>query len=162
MAAASKNYQAIVATPFCRVGIRMADEAVSGLDFLADDTPEQSPMNVATAAVVAQLNAYLRDPNHAFTIPLAPAGTVFQRRVWAALCAIPVGTVLTYGELAKQLDSAARAIGGACRSNPIPIMIPCHRVVSQQGLGGYTGQVAGDSLNIKHRLLQHEGVEGIA
>ena len=91
-------------------------------------------------------------------MPLAPAGTAFQQRVWAALQAIPTGSVLSYGELARQLDTAPRAIGGACRSNPIPILIPCHRVVSRQGLGGYAGEVEGELPGIKRWLLRHEGV----
>ena len=151
-------YQAIMATPLGRIGIRMAGDAVSELDYLPADAPEQPPADAATAAVVAQLEAYFRDPRLPLTVPLAPGGTAFQRRVWAALQAIPAGTVLTYGELAWQLDTAARAIGGACRANPIPILIPCHRVVGRQGLGGYTGAVTGDPLGIKRWLLRHEGM----
>ena len=150
-------YQAVIATPLGRIGIRMTGNAVSTLDYLAADAPEQPPVDAATAAVVAQLEAYFHDPHYQFTVPLALGGTVFQQRVWKALQAIPAGTVLTYGELARQLNSAARAIGGACRTNPIPILIPCHRVVGRQGLGGYTGAATGDSLGIKRWLLQHEG-----
>ena len=150
-------YQAVIATPLGRVGIRMAGNAVSTLDYLAADAPEQPPADTVTAAVVAQLEAYFHDPHYRFTVPLAPGGTVFQQRVWATLQAIPSGTVLTYGDLAQKLNTAARAIGGACRSNPIPILIPCHRVVGRQGLGGYTGAMTGDPLGIKRWLLQHEG-----
>lgn len=152
-------YQAVITTPLGRIGIRMAGDAVTELDYLAADTPEQSPVDAATAAVIAQLEAYFHDPRYRFTVPLAPRGTAFQQRVWTALQAIPVGTVLTYGELAQQLDNIARAIGGACRANPLPILIPCHRVVGRQGLGGYAGAVTGDPLGIKRWLLRHEGVE---
>ena len=151
-------YQAIIATPLGRVAIRMAGDAVSALDYLPADTPEQPPTNAATQGVIEQLEAYFRDSRSSFRVPLAPVGTAFQRKVWEALQAIPPGTVLTYGELARQLDTAARAIGGACRSNPIPILIPCHRVVGRQGLGGYAGEVTGDPLAIKRWLLRHEGV----
>lgn len=151
-------YQAIIATPLGRVAIRMAGDAVSALDYLPADTPEQPPTNAATQGVIEQLEAYFRDSRYSFGVPLAPVGTAFQRKVWEALQAIPPGTVLTYGELARQLDTAARAIGGACRSNPIPVLIPCHRVVGRQGLGGYAGEVAGDPLAIKRWLLRHEGV----
>lgn len=151
-------YQAIIATPLGRVAIRMAGDAVSALDYLPADTPEQPPTNAATQGVIEQLEAYFRDSRYSFRVPLAPVGTAFQRKVWEALQAIPPGTVLTYGELARQLDTAARAIGGACRSNPIPILIPCHRVVGRQGLGGYAGEVTGDPLAIKRWLLRHEGV----
>jgi methylated-DNA-[protein]-cysteine S-methyltransferase len=135
----------------------MAGEAVSALDYLPADTPEQPPIDAATTRVIEQLQAYFRDPHAPFTIPLTLEGTRFQQRVWEALQAIPPGTALTYGELAQQLGTAARAVGGACRANPIPILIPCHRVVARQGLGGYTGAVTGDPLGIKRWLLQHEG-----
>ena len=140
-----RSYQAVIAAPLGRVGIRMTGNTVSALDYLAADASEQPPIDEVTRTVVEQLEAYFRDPRHSFTVPLAPEGTAFQQRVWAALQIIPVGTVLTYGELARQLDSAARAIGGACRNNPIPILIPCHRVVGRQGLGGYAGEVTGDA-----------------
>ncbi|MFO1423102.1 MAG: methylated-DNA--[protein]-cysteine S-methyltransferase [Candidatus Competibacteraceae bacterium] len=154
----NRSYQAVIAAPLGRVGIRMTGNTVIALDYLAADVSEQPPVNEAARTVVEQLEAYFRDPRHPFTVPLAPEGTAFQQRVWAALQIIPVGTVLTYGELARQLDSAARAIGGACRNNPIPILIPCHRVVGRQGLGGYAGEVTGDPLGIKRWLLRHEGV----
>ncbi|KAB2930652.1 MAG: methylated-DNA--[protein]-cysteine S-methyltransferase [Candidatus Contendobacter sp.] len=154
----SASYQAVITTPLGRIGIRMTGDAVSALDYLAADAPERPPADAATATVVAQLEAYFRDSRYQFTVPLAPGGTAFQQRAWAALQAIPAGTVLTYGELAQKLDTAARAIGGACRNNPIPILIPCHRVVGRQGLGGYTGALSGDPLGIKRWLLRHEGV----
>jgi methylated-DNA-[protein]-cysteine S-methyltransferase len=157
--AAPEPYQAIIATPLGRIGIRMTGEAARALDYLPVDTPEQPPVDAATQAVVEQLAAYFRDPHTSFTAPQVLAGTAFQQRVWAALQAIPAGTVLTYGELARRLGTAARAIGGACRSNPIPILIPCHRVVSRLGLGGYAGEVTGDPLAIKRWLLRHEGVD---
>ena len=154
----SGDYQAVIATPMGRIGIRMSDKAVSALDYLPADAAEQAPVNAATEAVVTQLIAYFHHPLASFNVPLAPAGTAFQQRVWVALQAIPTGSVLSYGELAQRLDTAPRAIGGACRSNPIPILIPCHRVVSRQGLGGYAGEVKGDPLAIKRWLLRHEGV----
>lgn len=152
-------YQAIIVTPFARIGLRMAGAAVSALDYLPTNTPEQPPTDAATARVVEQLQAYFRDPHAPLTVPLLLEGTTFQRRVWNALQAIPPGTTMTYGELAQQLGTAARAIGVACRTNPLPILIPCHRVVGRQGLGGYAGAVTGDPLGIKRWLLQHEGVD---
>jgi methylated-DNA-[protein]-cysteine S-methyltransferase len=157
--ATTNDYQAIIATPLGRIGIRMTGEAVSALDYLPADAPEQPPTDAATEAVVEQWEGYFRDPQYRFTVPLAPAGTAFQQRIWNALPTIPAGTVLTYGELARQFDTAPRAIGGACRNNPVPILIPCHRVVGRRGLGGYAGEVTGDPLGIKRWLLRHEGVE---
>ena len=156
--ATTSDYRAIIAAPPGRIGIRMTGDAVSALDYLPADAPEQPPTDVVTRAVVEQLEAYFRDPRHPFAVPLAPVGTAFQQKVWKGLQSIPPGMVLTYGELARQLDTAARAIGGACRSNPVPILIPCHRVVGRQGLGGYAGEVTGDLLAIKRWLLRHEGV----
>jgi len=157
---ADTAYQAIIAAPFdSAIGIRMKGAAVSALDYLPADTPEQPPVERAAVSVIEQLRAYFHDPHSPFTIPLTLQGTVFQQRVWAALQTIPPGTALTYGELAQQLTTAARAIGGACRNNPIPILIPCHRVVGRQGLGGYTGEVTGDPLGIKRWLLRHEGMD---
>ena len=156
--ATANDYRAVITTPLGRIGIRMTGEAVSALDYLSADAPERGPADTATRAVIEQLEAYFRDPHHRFTVPLTLAGSGFQQRVWAALQTIPTGTVLTYGQLARQLDTAARAIGGACRSNPVPILVPCHRVVARQGLGGYAGEVGGDPLEIKHWLLRHEGV----
>ena len=150
-------YQAIIGAPFASIGLRMAGAALHSLDYLPRNTGEQAPLDAATAEVVAQLRAYLHDPHIPFNLPLALQGTPFQQRVWQALQNIPVGTVCTYGALAQQLGTAPRAIGGACRSNPIPIVIPCHRVVSRHGLGGYTGEITGDPLAIKRWLLRHEG-----
>ncbi|HUM94669.1 MAG TPA: methylated-DNA--[protein]-cysteine S-methyltransferase [Candidatus Competibacter sp.] len=151
------GYQAVIATPLGRLGLRMSGSALSALDYLPADAPEHPPVDPATETVTARVLAYFKDFRVPLTVPLALTGTVFQQRVWTALQAIPAGTVLTYGGLAHQLGTSARAIGGACRSNPIPIVIPCHRVVSRQGLGGYAGEVTGGLLAIKRWLLKHEG-----
>ncbi len=87
-------------------------------------------------------------------LPLAPAGSAFRQRVWRAMRAIPVGETRSYGAVAQALGSAARAVGGACGANPIPILIPCHRVVAGGGLGGYSG---GTGLATKVALLKLEG-----
>ncbi len=93
-------------------------------------------------------------------LPLAPAGTAFQRRVWAALRAIPPGETRTYGALAEILGSHARAVAGACRANPWVLLVPCHRAVSSQGLGGFMGATGGWPLVLKRRLLAHERGDG--
>ncbi len=87
-----------------------------------------------------------------------PIGTPFRRRVWDALSTIPVGESRTYGEMARRLATAPRAIGGACGANPIALVIPCHRVVGSQGaMGGFMNAVDGDPIAIKRWLLTHEG-----
>ena len=88
--------------------------------------------------------------------PVAPQGTPFQQRVWRALMEIAPGERLTYGELARRLQTGPRAVGGACRANPIPLLIPCHRVVAAKGDGGFAGHRDGPWLAIKRWLLEHE------
>ena len=107
--------------------------------------------------LVALFRAYFADP-HTLIPPQQPdCGTPYQRRVWQALQQIPVGEVCTYGELSAELNSSPRAVAQACRANPLPILIPCHRVVSATGLGGYMGKSEGHELAIKRWLLHHEG-----
>ena len=105
------------------------------------------------------LQGYFRTAHAKLNLPLLIKGTDFQRRVWQALKNIPVGQTRTYGQLAKQLNSSAQAVGNACRQNPLPIIVPCHRVVSKKGIGGFCGQTAGDAMEVKYWLLRHEGVE---
>ena len=105
-----------------------------------------------------QLDAYFDGQLTRFTIPLAPAGTAFQKAVWRAMQDIPYGRVRTYGDLAKDLGSAPRAVGGASARNPIPILIPCHRIVGSTGsLTGYSG---GEGILTKRALLRLEGTPG--
>lgn len=87
---------------------------------------------------------------------MLPSGTPFQRKVWQALITLPFATTISYGDLALRLETSARAIGNACRENPLPVLIPCHRVVSKQGLGGYAGDTVGEKIDIKKWLLKHE------
>lgn len=100
------------------------------------------------------LNAYFDGDATDFDLPLEPAGSPFQRRVWTAMCEIPAGGMETYGSLADRIDGIARAVGTACGRNPIPIIIPCHRVVAANGLGGYSGD---GGLETKVALLRLEG-----
>lgn len=111
------------------------------------------------AAALRQVARYFGNPRVALDVPLDVSGTPFQLRIWRALAEIPVGQVRTYGELARGLGTSARAVGGACRANPCPILIPCHRVVGSGGLGGYTGVTPGAGLAVKRWLLRHEGVD---
>lgn len=150
------SYQAVFAAPFAALGIRTARGCLTGIDFLPPDTPPRPPQDALAAQVCEQLAAYLADPGYAFDLPLSVVGTPYRQKVWQALCAIPPGDPMTYGELARRLGSAARAVGQACGANPIPIVIPCHRVVGKRGLGGFMGHGSGDPLDIKRWLLRHE------
>lgn len=107
--------------------------------------------------VIEQLQQYFIQPSFKFSIPILLQGTPFQLKVWELLKSIPVGTVLTYGEIAKKLQTSPRAVGNACRANPVPIVIPCHRVINKKGYGGFCGQTSGEMFAVKQWLLQHEG-----
>jgi methylated-DNA-[protein]-cysteine S-methyltransferase len=150
------NYQARFATPFAVLGIRTAQGQLTGIDFLPVGTPPLSARDAFTEQVCIQLAAYLADPRFVFDLPLVLDGTPFRRRVWQALREISPGQPVSYGELALRLASAPRAVGQACGANPIPIVVPCHRVVAKSGLGGFMHQSAGGPLDIKRWLLRHE------
>ena len=101
------------------------------------------------------LDHYFDNENPIFDIPLNPNGTEFQKKVWEIMITIPYGETLTYGQIAKRLNSHARAVGSACGLNPIPIIIPCHRVIGPNGkLVGFSG---GEGVETKIHLLELEG-----
>ena len=102
------------------------------------------------------LLAYFQSPVRPIDLPVQLAGTPFQRRVWDLIAAIPPGATRSYGALAAELRTSARAVGGACRANPCPLVVPCHRVVARHGLGGFAGDRNGRLLGIKRWLLAHE------
>jgi len=152
------DYQAKLKTPFGALGILCTDESLSGVEFLPPGTRLQSPRNVFAKKVCEELSAYFADAGFHFDLPLKHGGTEHQNKVWQAMCAIPRGQVRTYGDLAAQLGSSPRAVGQACGNNPIPIVIPCHRVVGKSGMGGFMHHSGGYALDIKRWLLAHEGV----
>jgi len=149
-------YQAVVAAPGFALGIRCSDDEITAIDFI-EPRPEQAPTTPLAAEAVRQLHAYLADPNFAFGLPLRPAGTAFQRRVWEQISAIPTGHTHTYGELAKNINNAPRAVGQACGANPFPLVVPCHRVIAAGGaLGGFARNGGDFMLDVKRWLLAHE------
>jgi methylated-DNA-[protein]-cysteine S-methyltransferase len=151
-------YNAKMKTPFAVLGIRTTDDAVIGIEYLPKAERTKAPDNPVAERAVRQLGRYLDDPQFRFTLPLSTSGTPFRRRVWEALEDIPVGESRTYGELARLLHTAPRAVGGACGANNIALVIPCHRVVASMGsLGGFMHAIDGDPLAIKRWLLTHEG-----
>ncbi len=146
-------------TPFGTVRIRAQDDFVVSVDFVALPPAVNDTNNKILLQAQQQMLSYCQRPQSGFDLPLRLKGTPFQQRVWQALQDIPAGQVMTYGDLAAILKSSPRAIGGACRANPVPIIVPCHRVVSRQGMGGYSGDTEGANMDIKLGLLRHEGVE---
>lgn len=155
MADRKTDYDAVIASPLGRLGI-VARQALTRIDFVTPRTPLCAPRTPVARKACKQLRAYFSDPATAFDLPLEPPGSDFQQRVWQALRRIPSGRVQSYGKLAQRVQSAARAVGGACRANPIPIVVPCHRVVAVSGLGGFMGRTRGPALEIKRWLLAHE------
>jgi methylated-DNA-[protein]-cysteine S-methyltransferase len=106
-------------------------------------------------AARGQLQAYFDGELTDFDLPLAPAGSAYRQRVWAALCAIPHGETRSYLDITRVAGGSPRSVGGANGANPIPIVIPCHRVLATNGIGGYSG---GDGLDTKRFLLSLEGI----
>ena len=154
-----KAYAAIVAVPSFCVGIECNADEITGIDYL-EPCAEVAPKTPLAKEAVRQLRAWLKNPAFEFGLPLAPAGTHFQRRVWTRIAAIPSGQTLSYGEVAAAIHSGPRAVGNACGANPYPIVVPCHRVVAaNQALGGFGRQGAGFLLDIKRWLLRHENAK---
>lgn len=142
-------------SPLGNIQLTFNDDKLISINYTATKSNNQ-PQNQLTTKTINELNKYFNNPNYKFNIDLELNGTPFQQKVWQALQKIPTGKLVTYGDLAKQLNTSPRAIGNACRSNPIPIIIPCHRVVAQNDLGGYSGKQHGKMMNIKKWLIQHE------
>jgi methylated-DNA-[protein]-cysteine S-methyltransferase len=155
-AASCRVYQARLATPFAVLGVLTEGDYLVGIDFLGADVPALAPKDACAREVSRQLSAYLVDPNFRFELPLSVDGTLHQKAVWKIMQRIPRGATRSYGELAQQLKSSARAVGQACGANRVPIVIPCHRVVGKATLGGFMNAMNGNPLAIKRWLLAHE------
>lgn len=155
-----RPFDAVLAMPFGAVGIRVGTDAIEEIAYLPPGTPAREPANALARRACEQISRYAEDPEVPFDLPLDPSGTDFQRRVWRAIAAIPRGETRTYGELASSLRSSPRAVGQACGANPLPIVVPCHRVVASGGLGGFAHHESGYLIDTKRWLLAHEGWSG--
>ena len=140
-----------IPSPVGQLTIDEADETIVAIRWVDGPHSNGSPLLNEAAR---QLEAYFTGKLHRFDLPLKPEGTPFEGRVWAAMQAIPYGATRSYGDLAGTVGSGPRAVGRACGRNPIPIVIPCHRVLAKGGLGGYSGD---GGLATKTRLLSLEG-----
>ena len=158
--AESARFQAKLATPLALIGIRTEGAALSEIVYLPASAGTLAPANALAELACVQIERYVADPDYRFDLPLKSVGTPFQRRVWDAIAAIPRGKTKTYGELARALHSAPRAVGQACGTNRFPLVIPCHRVVAAGGLGGFAHASGGYLLEVKRRLLRHEARSG--
>ena len=154
--AALPAFQAKLDTPFALVGVRTEGALLAEIVYLPRSAGAQAPTDALAERACRQIERYTDDPDYRFKLPLKTLGTPFQRRVWAQIAAIPRGETRTYGDLARALHSAPRAVGQACGTNYFPLVIPCHRVVAASGLGGFAHASGGYLLEVKRRLLAHE------
>ncbi len=158
------TWQAVIEFPKMKVAVATRDvngsPVVTGIRYLPLTADSLDPENELAERTVRQLERYREDPDVKFDLPLLIEGSEFQRRVWDAMCAIPRGRTLTYGELARKLGGEGvdvpRAVGQACGDNKLPIVIPCHRVVAAGGIGGFGHSTGGYLLEAKRWLLMHE------
>jgi methylated-DNA-[protein]-cysteine S-methyltransferase len=145
--------------PIKRLLLETDGKIIQGISMLFDDElPQQSitEMPKSLDVIAQQLCDYSQQAHNNWLVDLSDKGTPFQRKVWRYLQTIPMGTTQSYGEVAKALNSSARAIGNACRANPFLLVVPCHRVVKKTGIGGFGGKIDGEAVAIKQWLLAHE------
>lgn len=152
----------VISAPFGQLGVQteLVDGSlmISKIDYLPLDAALIAPRNALAKAFSKQCDQYFKDALSVFDVPLKPAGTAHQQKVWNATQGIGVGKTSTYGEIAKIIKSGPRAVGTACGANPYPLVTPCHRIISAQGLGGFMKEDApGFYRQIKIWLLKHEG-----
>ena len=153
----------VISAPFGCLGVQteLVDGSlmISKIDYLPPETLLLAPKNQLATVFSEQCTQYFNDASSRFEVPLKPAGTAHHQKVWGATLDIGVGKTSTYGEIAKKIKSGPRAVGTACGANPYPLVTPCHRVVSAQGLGGFMKEDnPGFYRQIKIWLLKHEGV----
>jgi methylated-DNA-[protein]-cysteine S-methyltransferase len=149
-------YDVIIEFPKMKVALATREGRIAEIRYLPVSASCIPPKNFLAERAARQLERYREDPDARFDLPLLIQGTPFQQRLWAALCEIPRGKTLTYGALAERLQAEPRAVGQACGDNRLPIVIPCHRVVAANGLGGFAHATTGYLLEAKRWLLVHE------
>lgn len=146
----------VIQTPIGYLGLSFDSEVLTEIHFLDKKKGSPSLLTPSIKKTVKKIESYFNKPFDLSSLGTSLRGTPFQKKVWRSLCQIPLGQTTTYGELAKKLKTSARAIGMACRSNPLPLVVPCHRVLSKQNLGGYCGTREGRLVDIKTWLLAYE------
>ena len=157
-AARHDEVHCVIASPFGALAISANDRAITRLTWARDGDAPSDPDAIdhpLLTRAVAQLQEYFAGTRRVFDLPLDPPGSAFQKAACRAMLQIPYGQTRTYGELARALGVAPQPVGQACGHNPIPILIPCHRVTAAAGkLGGFSG---GSGAETKLALLRHEG-----
>lgn len=150
------SFDFVISSPLGPLGLNLSARGVTRLVYCGLKQPLRIPTRGLALDLSQQLEAYFKLELQQFEVPLDIQGTQYQTRVWRQVAAISYAQSLTYGEIAKKLSSGARAVGNACRCNPVPILIPCHRVVRADQIGGYCGQISGQAMLQKDWLLRHE------
>jgi len=156
----------IVDSPIGQLSVFYTENKVLEIRFALDkvkhDSWETEPANGKpdkfATKVKTQLLDYFDNPEQPFSVDIQVKGTDFQNAVWQVIASIKAGETLTYSDVARKLGSSPRAVGNACRANPTPIIVPCHRVVAKSGLGGFAGKTTGFNIDMKSWLLEHEQV----
>ena len=153
-------YDVTVDFPKMKVAVATRDERIVGIRYLPLGSSMIPARNALAERAARQLERYREDPDAPFDLPLVVEGSPFQKSVWGTMCAIPRGRTRTYGEIAQELGAHfptdARAVGQACGDNRLPIVIPCHRVVAADGIGGFSHTTEGYLIEVKRWLLAHE------
>ncbi|HJT62233.1 MAG TPA: methylated-DNA--[protein]-cysteine S-methyltransferase [Burkholderiales bacterium] len=149
-------YDVVIEFPKFKLGVKTRDERVVEIKYLPLSGQSVAAKTPLAARAARQLEHYRENPDATFDLPLLVEGSALERGVWDAMCAIPRGRTRTYGELARELGADPRAIGQACGDNRLPIVIPCHRVVAADGIGGFAHSTGGYLLEAKRWLLMHE------
>lgn len=154
-------YNTIIHTPFGAIGVRLnhARTQVQELAYLPTHTQELTPDCDLAERVCRQIEFYIANPSFHFNLPLMDHGTAFQKKVWQVISGLEAGQVLTYKQVGQIIQCGApRAVGGACGANPYPLIVPCHRVVGANGIGGFAHNDDGFFIEVKRWLLAHEGI----
>ncbi len=155
-----QKYDEIIDSPVGYLGVRFSGTDLLALDFIGKNISDEiiitNKNKDMSRLLKVKLDAYFKNPQDIRQPDTVLGGTEFQRKVWQVLSSIMPGETRTYGDIARQLKSSPRAVGNACRRNPVPIFIPCHRVISASGRGGFMGHTSGEPLAIKDWLLAHE------
>ena len=149
-------YDVVIDFPKFKLGVKTHDGRVVEIKYLPLSAQSIPPKTPLAGRAARQLEHYRDNPDAKFDLPLLIEGSALERAVWDAMRAIPRGRTRTYGELARELGADPRAIGQACGDNRLPIVIPCHRVVAADGIGGFAHSSGGYLLEAKRWLLMHE------
>jgi methylated-DNA-[protein]-cysteine S-methyltransferase len=150
------SFDYILPSPIGQLGLNISTKGIQRLFYIQSKQDSCIPITGFGATVHRQIMEYFELQRTEFDLPIDIQGSIYQHKVWREVAKISYGESQTYGDIAKAINSGPRAVGNACRHNPVPIIIPCHRVVKKGGIGGYCGSVGGKEIQQKDWLLRHE------